>query len=93
MILNKRYLWNKEKNSFLKRVRNISFEQAICCIEGGFLLDIKKNKKDYPKQLVFIVDIKNYVYMIPFLESETEIFLKTIIPTRKLTKIYLGDKR
>ena len=93
MVLNKRYLWNKEKNSFLKRVRNISFEQAISWIEGGFLLDIKKNKKDYPKQLVFIVDIKNYVYMIPFLESETEIFLKTIIPTRKLTKIYLGDKR
>lgn len=40
---------------------------------------------------MFIVNINNYAYLIPFTETEKEVFLKTIIPSRKGTKKYLND--
>ena len=33
------------------------------------------------------------IYLIPFVETETEVFLKTIIPSRKATKTYGGTAR
>jgi len=56
------------------------------------LLDVIKhpNKDKYPNQKIFIVEINDYAYMIPYVESEEEVFLKTIIPSRKATKKYLG---
>ncbi len=46
--------------------------------------------KQYQK--IFIVDIDEYVFLVPFVEDDEGIFLKTIIPSRKMTKKYLGDK-
>jgi len=40
---------------------------------------------------VSVVIVDDYVYLVPFVESEKEIFLKTIIPSRKATKEYLGE--
>ena len=37
---------------------------------------------------VILIRIKNYIYIVPYIETEDEIFLKTIIPSRKLNKIY-----
>lgn len=34
------------------------------------------------------VQVDDYVYAVPFVETETEIFLKTIIPSRKATQQY-----
>ncbi len=61
-------------------------------MEKGNLLDVIKhdNPDKYPKQKIFIVRIDNYVYLIPFVENDLEIFLKTIIPSRKMTRKYLG---
>ena len=50
------------------------------------------NKRKYPNQRVFILEINEYVYYVPFVEDENEVFLKTIIPSRKLKKDYLGGK-
>jgi len=90
------YKWNKEKNILLKKTRNISFEQVVMHIEQGDLLDIIKNPNDkkYSHQKILVVLIKNYVYAVPFVEEKgkDEKFLKTIIPSRKLTKKYLGAK-
>jgi len=47
------------------------------------------NLKRYPGQKVSVVLIENYAYLVPF--NENEIFLKTIIPSRKATRIYVGD--
>jgi hypothetical protein len=60
-------------------------------IENGFLLDIIKhpNEEKYPNQSIFIVEFENYVYLVPFIENKDEIFLKTIIPSRKATRNYL----
>ncbi len=89
------YKWNKEKNIILKQTRDISFEQVVMHIEQGDLLDIIKhpNSEKYSHQKILVVVIKSYVYAIPFVEEdENTRFLKTIIPSRKLTKKYLGAK-
>jgi len=86
--------WNVEKNEELIRARGISFEEVVFCIMHDGLLDIIEhpNKENYPNQKIFIVNIDDYVYLVPFVEDEKIIFLKTIIPSRKMTKKYLGDK-
>mgnify|MGYP001615022642 CR=1 FL=1 len=86
--------WNVEKNDELIRERGISFEEIVFCIMHEGLLDIIEhpNKENYPNQKIFIVNIDDYVYLVPFVEDEKIIFLKTIIPSRKMTKKYLGDK-
>jgi hypothetical protein len=57
----------------------------------GFLLDVLENpdQEKCKGQKIFVVQIENYVYLVPFVETETEVFLKTIIPSRKATKVYL----
>ena len=91
----KRFSWNQEKNVKLKRERGIGFEDVIVKIYGGEVLDIidNPNKEKYPDQRVFIIDINEYVYYVPFVEDENEIFLKTIIPSRKLKNEYLGEMK
>ena len=89
------YKWNKEKNIILKKTRDISFEQVVMHIEQGDLLDIIKhpNSEKYSHQKILVVLIKNYVYAVPFVEEDEKTrFLKTVIPSRKLTKKYLGAK-
>lgn len=86
--------WNSDKNQKLLNERGVSFEDVIVCIQQGELLDIIEhpNKEKYPNQRVFVIEIDNYAFLIPYVETDEEIFLKTIIPSRKVTKTYLGDK-
>lgn len=81
-----------EKNEKLKNERGVSFEQVVLAIEEGDVLDDLRhpNPQKYPNQDIFIIliRIKNYIYIVPYVETEDEIFLKTIIPSRKLNKIY-----
>jgi hypothetical protein len=87
----KYFSWNPEKNELLKKERQISFEEVVFYIEMGFLLDVLEhpNQEKYKGQKIFIVQMDDYIYLVPFLEDEKEIFLKTIIPSRKATKRYL----
>ena len=89
----KYFAWNYEKNLELIDRRKISFERIISHIEKHGYLDIinHPNISKYPNQKVFILNIENYAYLVPFVESEKEIFLKTIIPSRKATKKYIGE--
>ena len=86
--------WNPEKNSTLIEERGISFENVIFCIKVGGLLDdlTHPNKEKYPHQRLFIVNVDEYAYLVPYVENDDEIFLKTIIPSRKATKKYSGVK-
>ncbi|MBT4309355.1 MAG: toxin [Anaerolineae bacterium] len=86
------YNWNPEKNEFLKSERNISFEEVIFHIQNGDEVDIydHPNQEHYPNQKISVVIIEEYAYLVPYVESETEIFLNTIILSRKATKKYLG---
>ncbi len=57
---------------------------------GGLLDTIEHpNKERYPNQRIFIINIDDYAYLVPFVEDEKAIFLKTIIPSRKMAKKYL----
>ena len=89
----KTYAWNSFKNDFLKRDRDISFEDVVLNISLGNELDIydHPNQGRYPGQKISVVLVEGYVYLIPFVENDEEIFLKTIIPSRKATKHYAGD--
>ena len=83
--------WNEEKNKLLKVERDVCFEDVLVAFDSGGLLNIVGNpkKKKYPKQKMFIVNINNYAYLVPFIEDNKKIFLKTIIPSRKATKKYI----
>lgn len=87
--------WNPEKNKKLIAERSISFEDVVFCLQSGALLDdlAHPNKEKYPFQRIFIVSIDEYAYLVPYIENYQEIFLKTIIPSRKATKQYLGGKK
>ncbi len=89
------YRWNHEKNLMLKAERGISFEQVAMHIERGDVLDIVKhtNQKRYPNQQILVVEINNYAYLVPFVEDNKGKFLKTIIPSRKATRDYLGGNK
>jgi len=86
----KHFAWNSVKNAQLVKDRGISFERVIYHIERNEILDIIKhpNSSKYPNQRMFILEISNYAYLIPFVETDSEVFLKTIIPSRKATRKY-----
>ena len=90
---NKPFRWNVDKNNQLQRERQINFQTAILAIISDKLLDVidHPNQEKYPNQRIFIVEINHYVYLVPFVENDQEFFLKTVIPSRKMTKQYLGE--
>jgi hypothetical protein len=89
----KPFRWNVDKNNQLQQERQINFETIVSAITGGKLLDTIEhpNQEKYPNQRIFIVEIDLYAYLVPFVEDDTEFFLKTIMPSRKMTKQYLGE--
>lgn len=85
------FSWSDEKNERLKRERKVSFEAVLFHIARGDLLDIVShpNQEKYGGQKMFVVNIENYVYLVPFVETEEEVFLITIILSRRATSKYL----
>jgi len=88
------FKWNVEKNEKLARERGVTFEEIVARIEsGGKVIETAHpNKKKYPNQRILIVELGGYAYMVPCVINEGEYFLKTIIPSRKATRKYLGEK-
>lgn len=80
---------------YLKTERGICFEDIQTAIEEGKVLaDIDHPQKSrYPNQKVFVVEFGDYVYIVPYVEDDIKIFLKTIYPSRKMTKKYLKERR
>ncbi len=86
--------WNESKNVSLKKERGISFEDIVMYISEGNIVDILEhpNQIEYSNQKILLVNHNDYIYYVPYVEDDRCIFLKTIIPSRKLTKKYLGEK-
>jgi hypothetical protein len=84
------FVWDEKKNRFLKRTRKISFERIITAIEHGHLLDILEhtNHELHPHQKLFVIEIDNYCWVVPYKDDEerAERKLITAFPSRKLTK-------
>ena len=87
--------WSAEKNAQLKAERGVSFEEVVFHIMAGDSLDTvdHPNQGRYPGQQIHVIAIEDYVYLVPFVETDEEVFLKTIIPSRKATKSYLGERK
>lgn len=88
------YTWNPLKNEQLKKERGICFEDIVLRIHLGNVLGIVENPnyKKYPNQMIMLIDVDGYVYLVPFIIREDGIFLKTIYPSRKFTKKYLDGE-
>jgi len=90
----RKFRWNVEKNEKLADQRGITFEEIVERIESGVkVFDTEHpNKQKYPNQRILIVELDGYAYMVPYVIEEDGYFLKTIIPSRKATKKYFGEK-
>ena len=73
-------------------VERITFEEIVFHLTHAGLLDVIQhpNQKQYPGQRIFVVEVEGYAYIVPFVETDSGVFMKTIIPSRKMTKRYLG---
>ena len=89
------FRWDNEKNELLKKNRGVCFEQIVLIMERGEVLDTIEhpNQEKYPGQKIAVVMIDTYVYLVPYVKNNEEIFLKTIIPSRKATNKYVREKK
>lgn len=89
MLGEKDYSFDPEKNAWLIRERGIGFEQIVSLIEGGKLIQIlaHPNRAKYPNQLLYEVDVDGYVHIVPVVKEGDRLFLKTIFPSRKATRV------
>jgi hypothetical protein len=88
------FRWNNEKNEWLKKHRGVCFEQVVILLEHEDVLDVVEHpdQQRYPGQRIAIVRIDDYAYLVPYVQEQEEIFLKTIIPSRKATGQYVRIK-
>ncbi len=94
MIFDKRVEWDPQKNLKIQEERGISFESIHAAIEAGHLLEvILHTNPKYQHQKILVVDMNGYVVLVPFIEDEKRVFLKTAFPSRKATKTYLTETR
>lgn len=86
--------WDEVKNRKLREEREICFEDVVVAVDEGRILDVlyHPNSSRYQHQLVLVVEISQYVYLVPLVEDDDKVFFKTIFPSRKMTKKYLIKK-
>jgi hypothetical protein len=93
MQTDKPITWNADKNLLLMAQRGVCFEDVLVAVAGeGLLANLAHPQPErYAHQKMWVVKMKAYVYLVPYVETEQRIFLKTIIPSRKATRQYLGE--
>ena len=89
------FQWDNEKNEWLKKNRGDCFEEAVILICREDLLEIVDHPKQgkYPGQKIATVRIGDYAYLVPYVQEGEDIFLKTIIPSRKATNKYVRKQK
>lgn len=90
----KAFRWSPDKNDVLKQERGVSFEDIAVAVEAGGLLEIVAHQKPakYPRQKIMVVQAAGYAFLVPFVEEDGYFFLKTIIPSRKATRIFISKE-
>jgi len=85
------FRWDNEKNEWLRQNRGVCFEEVVILMEREDVLETIEhpNQDKYPGQKIAIIRIENYAYLVPYIQESDEIFLKTIIPSRKATNKYV----
>lgn len=87
--------WNSDKDKLFKFSRGVHFELIVKAIlKGRLLADLPHpNQVKYPKQRYFVVLLKKYAYVTPYVQNKTKIFLKTIYPSHKYYKQYVKNAK
>ena len=87
--------WDEQKNEWLKQNRGLGFERVAILIEQGQVLEVMDHPdpRKHPRQKMAIVEIDGYACLVPYVDDEQGVFLKTIIPSRKATKKYLRGQK
>ena len=87
--------WDERKNERLKQNRGLGFERIVVLMEQGQVLEVMDHPslEKYPRQKIAIVEIDGYGYLVPYVDDGEDIFLKTMIPSRKATKKYLKGQK
>jgi len=79
----KEFRWDEDENKFLKQERGVSFEEILDSkFIGAERHPTRKN------QMVLKFEYKKYIWIIPCVIEDKFIFLKTIFPSRKYTKMF-----
>ncbi len=88
------YIFDPDKNRKLKNERGVGFEDIIALVDAGYLVDVvdNPNTRKYPSQRFYVVDVAGYIHLVPFVRDGHRIYLKTIYPSRKATRNYMGGK-
>lgn len=88
-------LFDKEKNKKLLKERGVSFEMIIeKMADKKIIFDFKHpNSSKYPNQRIMVVEINNYTYCVPYLQTQNEIVLKTIYPDRRFKSLIQGRSK
>jgi len=86
------FKWNEEKNSILKSQRGFSFSDVVKQISEDGIIDNYKhpNVEKYPHQFIYVIALGGYIHYVPYVFDD-DIFLKNIIPSRKLHKKYAKE--
>ena len=87
------FVWSHGKNALLMAERGLCFEAVVAAVEADGLLDVLEhpNQSRYPGQRVLVVCLNAYAYLVPYEETDSGLFLKTIMPSRKATRQYLAE--
>ncbi len=76
--------WSLLKSERLKRTRGASFEEVL----NGKLIAVKKHPKR-ENQNIILLEYKRYIWIVPYvIDKNGDIFLKTLFPSRKYTKMH-----
>ena len=91
------YTWSDEKDDVVRTDpgrRGVGFDECVKAIEAGRILGIFPNpSRNHQGQQMFVLDIDDYAYCVPFVETETRVFLKTVYPSRRFTALYLRRRQ
>ena len=84
--------WPSEKDQELRGEYGFGFDRVVAAVASGLLLDDRAhpNAERYRHQRQLIVNLDNHAWVVPYVEDEGIIFLKTMFPSQKATKEYLG---
>lgn len=87
----KDFKFSEEKDRVLRESRDFGFKDIIKEIKDGKIVKTIKNpnQKLYPNQKMYLVEFREHIAVVPFVEQTNYNFLKTVFISKKYTKKYL----
>jgi len=75
--------WDPIKSELLKRVRGVSFGEIL---QAELVVTLEHTSRK--NQQLYLFRYKAYIWVVPYVVRDGEVFLKTLFPSRKYTKMY-----